>query len=799
MKVDLHVHSKHSKRPSSWILKKIGCAESYTEPTMLYEKARQKGMDLVTITDHNTIQGCLDIAHLDNTFISEEITTYFPGDQCKLHVLAYDITEENHRVISDIRKNIFELVNYLREQHIVHAVAHPMFAINDRLEPSHFEQMLLLFKNFELNGAHDEYQNQALSKILDVLTEADINALSEKYQYAAYGDKPWIKNLTGGSDDHSSLYMTCMHTEVKGVSNVKELLQGICNHQSIIHGHGGSPKSLAHILYSIMYQFYRHNFEIEKWINDDYFLRFLNRVLLMEKPSIESRVFQRFKKIWGYRKQSNGHKDSVADQFQKAASEVIVSNVQFQEVIDNSYASPHQIKEIVYHFAERVGSTILKQFADDLLLKVYSANLMDIFQTIGSSGFLYLLLSPYFMAFSLFQRDRIHTRTCIQRFHIDDNILPTTQKKVALFTDTYNEINGVAITIHSQVEAAQQAGRPLVVITCGQGTNNGKNVKNFEPIGSFNLPEYPELKLSSPPVLSMLEYCYEEGVTHILSETPGPVGLAGLAVAKILKLPFNGTYHTAFPQTIGFLTDDTAIEATFWKYMIWFYGQMDSVYVFSRATADQLIEKGIPKEHVKMHPQGIDTQKFHPSKRNGYLKTQFNIDDNELKMLYVGRISKEKSLNVLVDTVQEMASKRNNFRLIMVGDGPYLPEMKSALDGYPAVFTGYLTGEDLSHVYASSDVFLFPSTIDTFGNVVLEAQASGLPVIVTDQGGPKENLIPDETGFIVPADSPQAFADKIMLLADQPEQLQAMKQNARKYSETRNFSASFRAFWENYG
>jgi predicted metal-dependent phosphoesterase TrpH len=96
LKANLHVHSKHSTRPSEWFLRRIGCAESYTDPLLLYEIAMKRGMDLVTITDHNTLAGSLEIAHLDNTFISEEITTYFPEDGCKLHIVAYGITVCQH-------------------------------------------------------------------------------------------------------------------------------------------------------------------------------------------------------------------------------------------------------------------------------------------------------------------------------------------------------------------------------------------------------------------------------------------------------------------------------------------------------------------------------------------------------------------------------------------------------------------------------------------------------------------------------------------------------------------------------
>ena len=105
-------------------------------------------MNLVTITDHNTLAGSLEIAHLEDTFVSEEITTYFPEDGCKLHVLAYDITEAQHEEISRLRENVFELAEYLTQERIVHALAHPTYSVNDRLAFEHLEQSLLLFKNF---------------------------------------------------------------------------------------------------------------------------------------------------------------------------------------------------------------------------------------------------------------------------------------------------------------------------------------------------------------------------------------------------------------------------------------------------------------------------------------------------------------------------------------------------------------------------------------------------------------------------------------------------------------------------
>jgi glycosyltransferase involved in cell wall biosynthesis len=136
--------------------------------------------------------------------------------------------------------------------------------------------------------------------------------------------------------------------------------------------------------------------------------------------------------------------------------------------------------------------------------------------------------------------------------------------------------------------------------------------------------------------------------------------------------------------------------------------------------------------------------------------------------------------------------------LVVVGDGPYLNEMKAQLSDLPCTFTGRLAGDDLAKAYASADIFVFPSTTDTFGNVVLEAQASGLPVVVSDQGGPCENILPDKTGRVVPGNDVEALAAALNDILSNPRQQQAMGRAARRYMEERSFDAAFLKTWESY-
>jgi glycosyltransferase involved in cell wall biosynthesis len=295
----------------------------------------------------------------------------------------------------------------------------------------------------------------------------------------------------------------------------------------------------------------------------------------------------------------------------------------------------------------------------------------------------------------------------------------------------------------------------------------------------------------------MLDFCYENEFNHIHSATPGPIGLAALAIARILKLPISGTYHTQIPQYAEFLTGDPAVEELSWKYILWYYDQMDTIYAPSRNTMAELVKRGIAAEKIRVYPRGIDVERFNPGKRNGFYESRFGIRSGT-KLLYVGRISREKNLHVLQTAFRKLLAGVGNVHLIIVGDGPYLREMKMALAGTPCTFTGYLSGEELCAAYASSDVFVFPSATDTFGNVVLEAQASGLPVIVTDSGGPVENLLPGQSGIVVPANEAGPLEEAMKLLCADAGLRRRMGASARRYMEDRSFEAAFIRTWEMY-
>jgi glycosyltransferase involved in cell wall biosynthesis len=218
--------------------------------------------------------------------------------------------------------------------------------------------------------------------------------------------------------------------------------------------------------------------------------------------------------------------------------------------------------------------------------------------------------------------------------------------------------------------------------------------------------------------------------------------------------------------------------------MIWFYSQMEEVMVPSVGTREQLAARGLPPERMKPLPRWVDTDVYSPEMRKPSFWKSRGIGMGRIVLLYVGRVSREKGLEMLLEAFRELVDNGASIALAVIGDGPYREEMQTSLAAYPTLFTGYLAGEQLQRGYASADLFVFPSATDTFGNVVLEAQASGLPVIVSDEGGPRELMIDGETGVVFRAGSKSGLASAIRFLTSDPEQISRMGENARRFTLT---------------
>ncbi len=778
---DLHVHSKYSDRPSEWFLRRVGAPESFVDPREVYRNARQKGMDFVTISDHNCIKGALEIAHLPGAFLSNEVTTYFPENGAKVHILVTGIDEEQFRMIQELRADIYRLQEYLMGEDIICSLAHVLFRVNGRLTIDQFERLLLLFPRFELiNGSRDRRAADLLGAVLDSLTPEMIAEMADRQGIEPYGPHPWRKSLTAGSDDHSGAYTAGAFTKTPLAANVHEFLAFLRRGDHEPDGSCGGSVLMGHAFYHIAYSYYQDRFV---------------RGNASGKPTLMVQLFERLLKPAVSEGQSRGLKGLatryfVSRQLNKLSETERQLVADFRRLFSDSQeldtAQPllddRRTFRIACHISQTLGYTFLKRFVEF----VRQGRLMESLQTVASLAPVALSMAPYLAAFSTQHKDERFHKAVAAHFPAAAHLRRASENK-AWLTDTFTEVNGVSRTIQVLAQTARKTGRKLVVLTCGENQPETKmDLKNFPPVGTFPLPEYESQTLAFPPFLEVVEYIERHRFNELIISTPGPMGLTGLAAARLLGLRTTGIYHTDFVQYVRHLTQDDDMADLTWQYMRWFYDQCTTILTPTDYYRRQLLDSGIEPSKLGVMARGVDTELFHPSKAEPSYFDRYTAAAT-FRFLYVGRISKEKNVESLLDAFEEVIGRGYAVRLVFVGDGPLRPQLATRCKDRPVAFTGVLEGEELARAYASGDCMVFPSTTDTFGNVVLEAQASGLPVIVSDEGGPAEIVRRHESGIVVDLARPHALAEameRAMLDTDLRGELRARAaQRCRKLLE----------------
>jgi glycosyltransferase involved in cell wall biosynthesis/predicted metal-dependent phosphoesterase TrpH len=794
-KCDLHIHSRCSARSEEWLFRRLDFPDSYSDPRWLYEQLRERGMDFVTLTDHDTIEGCLQIRDLPQTFISEQVTTYFPQDPCKIHILVWGISEKQHEDIAIIRDNIFALQRYLQAGQIAHAVAHPLYSSSGELNRSHLERLILLFKHFEgVNGLRDALLSELARDLFASLTPAKIDKLAKRHNLAPTHPEPWKKIFVGGSDDHGGQFVASAYTETPPAHSPDKFLALVREGQCEPKGQGGTPLALSHGFYNTLAVFIQDRFH-EKLgpgagLVEQMFSRFMEgrdptEFTLTEKVNfivqgvLTGKIFELAKPAnMSFWKELSGY----------------FAQSELKAKIAHELDTVTEPERRAFVMANTVAEELAYRFFKKFVQQISTGNMIESMQALSAIVPILVVLTPYIYGFHSQAPSRKWLREIFKDF-TGEIPLALQNNKRAWFTDTLEDVNGVATTIRRMTGAGAAAGKDLIVVTSRNDLSvDDIPIKNFKPIGEFELPEYELQKLSFPPILQMLDFIQRERFTEVIISTPGPIGLTALLAAKMLNLQTSGIYHTDFPQYVRILTEDSFLESVTWRYMHWFYGQLDTVFVNSEEYRQSWIQRGFDPAKLKIFPRGLDTELFHPKRRDPAFFEKFCGGRNgDVRLLYVGRVSREKNLDLLAESYRRLCAEKLPVQLIVVGHGPYSEEFSKSL---PEVcFTGYLTGNDLATAYASADIFVFPSTTDTFGNVIIEAQASGVPVVVSDSGGPKELVRNNENGLITKSHDLDDLTDALRRLIVDPTLRERMRANARESVADRSWPWAFAKFW----
>jgi glycosyltransferase involved in cell wall biosynthesis len=370
--------------------------------------------------------------------------------------------------------------------------------------------------------------------------------------------------------------------------------------------------------------------------------------------------------------------------------------------------------------------------------------------------------------------------------------------RITLVTETFApQVNGVSRTLGQLVRALRDAGDAVQVVhpdyhDAAAGLDGVEHV----PVRSVRPPFYRDLHLPLPPFRRARRAvdAFRPDLVHVATEAT--LGLALLRHARRREYPVVSSFHTNFDQYaahygVGFL------NALVWRYLRVFHNRTRETYVPSMATIRDLQSRGF--ERLVLWPRGVDGALFRPDRpgREG-VRAAIGAGPGDVVIGHVSRIAAEKNVAYLAEALRIVAAARPGVRLLIVGDGPARPELEERL-GAAAHFAGYRRGDDLADHYAAADLFAFASKTETFGNVVLEAMASGLPVVALRAGGPGDIVRDGETGTLVDPDAPpDRFAAALLTLVDEPARRRAMAAAARAHAETQSWDAIMAALRERY-
>ncbi len=355
--------------------------------------------------------------------------------------------------------------------------------------------------------------------------------------------------------------------------------------------------------------------------------------------------------------------------------------------------------------------------------------------------------------------------------------------RIALITENFlPKLDGVTRTLAMLLEHLRARGHTALVLGPKGAPRRYAGARVYGAPG-VPLPFYPELRALLPsPGLERRLARFHPDIVHVVD--PMLLGAMGIVWSQRLGVPLISSYHTNLAAYCSFFRLGM-LEAPVWAYRRVLHNACDATLCPSLSTARQLRGQGF--EQVDLWPRGVDATLFHPAHRSLAWRRRAAGDEHRPIALYVGRLSHEKNLTTLVEAWKSLLGR--DAHLVVVGDGPARNDLEQALAGSSVTFTGYLQGEALAEAYASSDLFVFPSRTETFGQVVLEAMASGLAVLGFDADGVRDLVRDGETGRLAPDGDQSAFTDLLSLLMDAPQLRAQMGLRARATAEQRTWSS----------
>jgi glycosyltransferase involved in cell wall biosynthesis len=778
---DLHVHSTASVGNDEWYTRLFGCPESYADPVRQYDLCKARGMTLVTLTDHDTIAGGLQLVDRPDFFLSEEVTTAFPENDCVMHVLVWNITPPQHEEIQARRQNIYGLCEYLNSRKIAHGLAHPLLSPNWRLDTATFEKALLLFPVLEgINGLTDRRIEQDLTTIVDRLTPEAIRALSHKHGILPFGAAPHRKAMTAGSDDHVHRRCGTVYTELDGAKLTPGDFIAGC-----MSGAGRAVGTQAHLhTMAMTVQNTAYHFLKPREVGTNTFRNpFVEMVDLLGGR--------------GAAEPGAGGLGDFLSSMKLSLPRTSVALGQGSDLLQIPIDGADQADARVIDGISQLSNKVIERALGEIIDAAQDFDLYRIFAGLRDIASGLVTAAPLFFAADHFGRQEQQVRNVWRDWHAFP--VPRRPQRLAIFSDSLEQVDGVSTWCGRFVERARAAGREALVPHCGELPTHVAGRDSFHQLPALTTlkpPFYPGLRFHVPSPIDTFVWAWNQGITHVELSTPGPMGLVGLLVAKVLRLPVTASYHTEVPALLQSLGGSAFLERAARRYLSWFYGQVDRTFAFSKRSRDMLVEMGVKPEKLELMPVAVDPHDFSPSHHSPSVFESLNLDVGcRPVVLSVGRLSAEKCLPMIIEAVESLQHLRPAPLLLIVGDGPDRAVIEALCRQKDFVrFAGLQQGSALRQIYASARMFVFAGRIDTLGLVNMEAMSSGIPALV-----PRDASIADSVTHGLSAEfyefGAEGLATAIAGLLTDPKRARRLSEGGRAAMMNHWKEASFSRIW----
>ncbi len=831
LRIDLHCHDLNSDQPDELWGRILRLPETWLESKKLVKCLRQHGSDVITVTNHNNARSCWQLLDKgEDVLVGAEFTCHFPDRDLFVHVLTYGFSPAQEEILNRHRRDVYQFLRYAAEHDLPVILPHPLFlyAHTGKVDPTVFELLALLFQRVEvLNGQRDLWQSTLTLNWARSITPEKMQAWGRKHRlnpadFGVNAESP--KVLTGGSDDHMGIFAGQCGSFLQVPDLQQRLLQekpsalaleAIREGRIAPFGHVGENQKLNIALLDYFAQvatriqdpgllrilLHRGEtsdklaclaisnamLELQKKKHARKFFEFVHDALQGKKPNrmLKWKVAKKYRFCLNHLQRIAASKQGTPEEFVATVNESIgelftdlnrlmLAKVEKSglltsdnqalrfstEELTRNFEIPAQLSALVFggdnphrHTSGRKVTDLLDGISFPLMISAVLAG-----ATVASTRLLYQ--NRQFL--NDFARQLGSNSHNCRALHL---------------TDTLFDRNGVSNSLTGKLRQIQQRDLPIDLLVCDDEREAEDHLLVFRPLGSYTLPDTGGQQLRIPDLLQIARAFYEGGYDRVICSTEGPMVLVALFLKYMFNVPCYFFMHTDWLEYIKSTTDATPHERDRIRRLLrLLYQQFDGVFVLNTEHKRWLTGHEMELDPMQVFLTAHQAPEAIANSVPVEKRELFADADAETPVLFIAcRLSQEKGLRDLPRILDRARQSLPDLRLVIAGSGPEEDALRAQLPD--AVFLGWTDHARLAQLYQGLDLFVFPSRFDTFGNVLLEAFAHGMPAVAYATKGPADIIQPGVSGYL--AADEEEFAAHIVAHFQKPGRHAALRAGAR--------------------